>query len=64
MNTVGNIAYMAFFPCVAFPYAGEHFLGHLAVEPAYAVGFLAGVEREHAHGETFVGVGGFHDPYS
>ena len=27
------------------------------MEPAYAVCFLAGVESEHAHGETFVGVG-------
>ncbi len=59
MDTVGHIAHMAFFPCVAFPYAGEHFLGYLSVEPAYAVGFLTGVEREHAHGETFVGVGVF-----
>ena len=50
---------MAFFPGVAFPDAGEHFLRNLAVKPAYTVGFLTGVEREYAHGEAFVGVGVF-----
>ncbi len=57
MNAVGDIAYMAFTPVVAFPDSGEHLLGNLAVEPAYAVGFLAGVEGEDAHGEALVGIG-------
>ena len=57
VHAVGNIAYVAFFPGVAFPDAGEHFLRHFAVEPAHTVGLLAGVEGEYTHGEALVGVG-------
>ena len=57
VNAVGNVAHVAFLPVVALPDTGEHLLRHLAVEPAYAVGFLAGVESEHAHREALVGVG-------
>ena len=49
VHTVGHIANVAFFPRVAFPYAGKHFLRYFAMEPAYAVGLLASIEGEHAH---------------
>ncbi len=57
VHTVGYVTYVAFLPSVAFPDTGKHLLGHFAVEPAHAVGFLTCVEREHAHREAFVGVG-------
>ena len=47
---------MALFPGITLPDSGEHLLGHLAVEPANAVGLLAGVQGEDAHREALVGV--------
>ncbi len=49
VHAVGDVAYVAFFPRISFPDAGEHFLGHFTMEPAYAICFLACVEGEYAH---------------
>ncbi len=57
VDAICDISYMAFFPAVAFPDASEHLFRHFAVEPRYAVCFLACVEREYTHGEAFVSVG-------
>ena len=40
---VCDVSYMAFFGEISLPDAAEHLLRHFAVEPAYAVHFLAGV---------------------
>ena len=57
VHAVGDVSYVRLLGSISFPYSCKHLLRHLAMEPAYAVGLLACVEREHAHGEAFVGVG-------
>ncbi len=57
VHAVCHVAHVALTPVVALPYSLEHAFRHFAVEPAHAVGFLTGVQREHAHGETFGRVG-------
>ena len=53
---VGDISYVAFFPGIAFPDAGEHLFGYFAVQPADAVSFLTCIERKYTHGETLGGI--------
>ena len=57
VHTVGDISDVRLLGSVTLPDAGEHLLGDLTMEPANAVGFLASVESEDAHRESFVGVG-------
>ena len=57
MDTIGHITHVRLFGSITFPDTGKHFLGNLSVKPAHAVCLLTGVEAEHTHRETFVGVG-------
>ena len=55
MYAVGDVIHMQLLREITGPYRAEHLLAYLAVEPAYAVCLLAGVERKDTHRE-FLGV--------
>ena len=51
MYAVGHVIHMQLLREITGPYRAEHLLAYLAVEPAYAVRLLAGVERKDTHRE-------------
>ena len=53
---VGNVAHVQLLREITRPNGAEHLLRYLAVEPRYAVCFLAGVEGEDGHRELLVAV--------
>ena len=54
VNAVRHIVHVQFFGEITRPYRREHFLRNLAVQPAHAVGLLAGIQREYGHRELLV----------